>query len=246
MIKLVIFLTLILSTSLSIIYSNGEAISFESQESKISDNGNVYNSIKWFDLGRKDIWMMNQSHSGPNAKGEKLDRLAIVIDKTKSPKVASFFQLEPGPLKWSNDIKVKPFKVSCFVCHSNGLRAIRPNMNSKDKPIGLAQSLKLKMWNIKIKSYGVVVASEKDLNSYRTQFPPFKWQQPQLNKKLNIKTCNYCHKNNGILARGVLTKQNAPTIKFLYESGQMPPFGMKLSKNEKHELEKFIGNKGTF
>jgi|GEM_PF-3470106 len=234
-----------MSISLSVIYNNGEAISFESLESKTNDSSKIYNSIKWFNNGDKDIWMMNQSHFGPNIKGKKLDRLAIVIDKTKSPKVASFYQLEPGPLEWSNGIKVKPYKVSCFVCHANGLRVIRANINSKDKPLSLEQQLKLKMWNMKIKSYGVVVPSKKDLNSYRTHFPPFKWQQPKLNKKLNVKTCNYCHKENGLFARGVLTKQNAPTIKFLYDNGQMPPFGIKLSKNEKIELEKFIGKNSS-
>jgi len=204
MTKFITFFTIVTLMALSLIYNSERAISFESLESKTINNKAVFNSIAWFDMGQTDVWLMNQSHHGANTEAKNLDRLAIVIDKTKTPKVASFYQLDPGPLEWSDKIKVKPYKVSCFVCHTNGLRAMRPNNHSTGKPLNLVDQLKIKMWNTKIKSYGVVVASQKDQESYKTYYPPFKWKQKSLNKKLNIKTCNYCHKKNGFLARIII------------------------------------------
>ncbi len=241
MIIRIIFFSIALTIfSLFVVNNNKEAIFFESLESKTIDGNLVYNKIKLFEKKDHDIWMMNQSHIGPKPKTHQMDRLAIVIDKTKKPMVASYYQLNPGPLKWTEDIKVKPYKVSCFVCHANGLRVIRANSQSNEKPLNLFLQAKLKMWNFKIKSYGRVIASKQDLNSYKTHFPPFRWPQRHLNKKLNIKTCNYCHKNNGLFARGELTAQNSPTIKYLYENGFMPPFGIKLSSNEKKQIEQFL------
>ena len=118
---------------------------FQSLESKTVTGEAVYNKIKWFSDSDKDIWMMSQSHNGPQFPEEKWDRLAIIVDKKY--KTAQFLQLKPGPLQWTEDLVSQqvPYRVSCFMCHANGPRAIRPTGSS------LFAEAKILLWNFKIK-----------------------------------------------------------------------------------------------
>lgn len=184
--------------------------------------------------------MMNQSHHGSSLAVNLWDRLAIVVDKTTSPKVARFYQLESGPLEWKNDIPIKPFKVSCFMCHNNGPRVIRPNYASPFDPTGMGDELKIAYWNVKIKLYGRVVADKIYDESDFRELPPFRFRGSYENEPLRVATYIKCHKENGFLARGHLRRQQIPTIKFMLESGQMPPVGFWMSSKEKQELESFL------
>ena len=75
-----------------------EPVLIQSLESKTLFEEPVFNEIKWFSFKDKDVWMMNQSHFGKEASLDVIDRLAIVIDKTKSPKTAFFMQFKLGSL----------------------------------------------------------------------------------------------------------------------------------------------------
>ncbi|MDB9786667.1 hypothetical protein OAB57_01055 [Bacteriovoracaceae bacterium] len=221
------------------VYLDEHEIFIESEESKTISGNAVFNKIKWIKRKNKDIWMMNQSHHGPSLKAEKWDRLAIVVDKSIEPTTVKFYQLGPGPLKWneSSTTTSKPFKVACFMCHSNGPRTIRPNYSSTLSPI---EHLKIYMWNLRIKSYGKVVEDSSHTVFDKKLNTPFRWRGKYENEILKVKTCMKCHKDSGFMARGTLKRQHIPTIKFMIEKGHMPPIGFGLDENEKKALERFL------
>ncbi len=238
--KIATVILLSLTGLLVFIINDDQEVFIESRESKTTLGGPVFNKIKYFRFKNKDVWMMNQSHHGFNAKSKDWDRLAIVVDKTQSPKVAQFYQLEPGQLKWEENPTEKPFRVSCFICHNNGPRVIRPNYDSLFTSSQLKEKLKIPYWNLNIKLYGRVIANKIHDQRDPSAQPPFRFRSPYENETLKIATCIKCHKESGFLARGSLVRQQATTIKFMFESGQMPPFGFGLSFQEKQELKKFL------
>ncbi len=215
-------------------------VKFQSVESKTSMGQPVYNSIKLISDDSKDIWMMNQSHFGPNPAKENIDRIAIIVDKLKSPKVAEYFQLPAGELIWSDDLKLKKieYKVSCFSCHANGPRALRPDYENFQ--IGQLDRLKIKYWNYKIAGYGRIVESANQSIEDQVLKVPFRNRTNLDNQKLNLKTCTKCHNENDSRARGYLTRQNLVTINFLIDKKIMPPEEQGLSKDEKNKLSRFI------
>jgi hypothetical protein len=225
---------------LVVVLSDNQEILFESQESKNIKGDPVFNKVKWFHFKDRDVWMMNQSHAGVNATTEKWDRLAIVVETTKSPRTARFYQLESGSLAWPTKLKEMPYKVSCFICHTNGPRAIRPNFESTFKSVSFFDRIKIVAWNLRIKSYGrVILDPEHDLMDAQLE-RPLRFRGAFENESLKLATCSKCHKESGILARGPLFRQNLPTLKFMIESGYMPPLGFKLQEDEMAELKKFM------
>jgi len=210
-------------------------ILIESEESKTLDLKPVFNKITWKPGFKKDIWMMKQSQHGTGFPDEKWDRIAIVVDKTKSPKQAEFYQLEPGPLDWEAGLKKIEYKVSCFLCHSNGPRAIRPQFDSNQAKLSFWNKMRISMWNLRVKTYGRVVASSKGGKV------SFRYPGTSANKTLNSQTCNKCHSENGFLARGQLTRQNFMSIRFMVQNGHMPPPGFRLSRDEKSQILEFAG-----
>ena len=211
--------------------SHAEAIFIESLESKTLDQKAVFNRIDWQSEKDRDVWMMQQSHHGPTPNEKEWDRLAIVIDKKVSPYQAHFYQLAPGPLKLEAAFKEVPFRVSCFVCHSNGPRAIRPEVHSKEAPLSMAARMKILLWNIRIKTYPRIEVLSA---------PGFRFTGKSANAKLEIKTCIRCHQDSGLIARGYLTRQNAATIHFMIEQKEMPPFPFSLSQKEKLKINAFL------
>lgn len=221
-------------------------VSLESKESKTVLGGPVFNKIRWFQSNDKDIWMMNQSHHFL-ANGEVKptdpslwDRLAIVIDKTKRPHRARFYQLEPGPLEWREDLKEVPFKVACFMCHNNGPRAIRPNYDSPLNPTRFKESIKITYWNMRMRFYGRVLPDQVHDEKDPSLAVPFRFQSRYENEPLKVKACSRCHNDSEESSRGFLSRQQMPTIRFMLESGQMPPAGKSLTSEEKQQLEKFL------
>ena len=69
---------------------------------------------------------------------------------------------------------------------------------------------------------------------------PFRFRSAYENEELKVKTCMKCHKNTGFFARGHLTRQNMPTIKFMLERGYMPPLGISMTDEEKLKLQNFL------
>ncbi len=202
-----------------------DIVTFESLESKTDSDGAIYNQISFESTAEKDTWKMRQSHQGPSIEFSRWDSLAIIVDKTKSPKIATFYQLDPN-----EKFKPIPYRVKCFICHPNGPRAIRP----KDS-LALQAEIQVFKWNLKIKSYGRVLSksySEKE---------PIKFTGELYDAPLKIGLCVTCHKETGFLARGTLTRQNFLPIGFLTKNGHMPPLGIPLFESTKKELAEFLG-----
>jgi hypothetical protein len=218
------------------------AIVIESTESKTKDLTSVFNQIKWISTPTKDIWMMNQSHLGRNAKNKQWERLAIVIDKTSPIKTARYYQFEAGPLEWSDDLinKRTSYRASCFTCHSNGPRAIRPLLGSALAKLSLMEKIKINLWNIKIKTYGRIHYEKSHDVEDKTLHTPFHYSEKDLNRELKVATCVKCHKEEGLFSRGRLVFQQAGTIEAQVANGFMPPPGFSLSKKEKQQLKDFL------
>jgi hypothetical protein len=206
-----------------------ESVQFKSLESKTLNGDPVFNEIKLFEQKEKDIWMMNQSHFGENPSPDQKDRLVIVVDKTKNPKTAYFMQIEPGELVWTEDLFLKKvnFKVSCFMCHSNGPRAIRTD---------LANQIKVNYLNMKIAAYKKVTESELHQKEDQALEVPFRLAGQLENEKLKLASCIECH--DGI-QRSILTRQNAISIQFLVQNKMMPPEAI-LNQSDFKKIQKFI------
>ena len=179
---------------------------------------------------------MNQSHFGLNAEKNKWERLAIVIEDKK----ASFYQIEPGPLEWSEDLikKQVTYRATCFMCHNNGPRAIRPDYDKLN--ISWADRVKILFWNLKIKSYGRILPSEEMLQADQNRKVPFRHPSDLDNQELKVATCIKCHNDNGLIARGFLKRQQAGTIEFMIEHKIMPPPGFSISEKELRQVKDFV------
>lgn len=209
----------------------------QSLESKTILGEPVFNEIKWFEYPDKDVWMMNQSHFGKDALPEKKDRVVIVIDKTKTPKSAYFMQISPGPLEWSEDLYTKKVanKVSCFICHANGLRALRASPSSKS--LDAFSWVKKNYLNYKINSYGLVVENERHTLEDKSLVTPFRIRTVFDNEVLQLKICSQCHDGK---IRGQLTRQNAVSIQFLLESKMMPPPKTEMTLADLKRIKNFL------
>lgn len=213
-----------------------QEITIQSLESRTNQDQPVFNKIKYIKKNDKDIWMMNQSHSGFTTDSSKWERLAIVIQNKK----ASFYQLESGPLEWSEELLKKQvsYRVSCFMCHNNGPRAIRADQQGLK--VSVYDQAKIFFWNLKIKSYGRIQESEEMALADQNREIPFKHRKGLENETLNVKTCLHCHKEEGFFARGKLTRQQAGTIEFLVKNKIMPPAGFSLSQEEHNQINDFV------
>ena len=228
----ILILTGLLSAGL---FLSEDEILFQSKESKTLTGDAVYNKIKFVRNKGRDIWLMNQSHEG--VAGKNWDRLAIIVEKNE----ATFLQLPPGELEWSEELwkHALPNKVSCFICHSNGPRAIRANEVSSVS-MNLKSRMRIFLWNARIKSYGRIKESSWHTQTDAKLERPFRLQSRRDNEVLTVKSCLQCHNNEGFLARGQLTRQNAATIDFMLKQNLMPPLGFTLSKQEKKAIENFV------
>lgn len=212
-------------------------LSIQSFESKTLLGGPVFNEIAWFEYQDKDVWMMNQSHFGLNPEPDKKDRIVIVIDKTKIPKTAYFMQIKPGPLVWSEDLyqqKVKN-KVSCFICHANGLRTIRLDPNAQ--VLRALDWAKVNYLNQKMNSYGLVIEDERHKTEDAHLNVQFRSRAAFDNEVLRVKSCTVCHDGK---IRGELTRQNAFSIEFLMRNKLMPPPGYEITVQDQKKIKNFL------
>jgi hypothetical protein len=227
LIKISSLVLLLLGAALFLNQNFYHAVLIESIESKTIDGSSVYNKI-WLETEEeKDIWWMRQSHQGVNTAHKNWDKLKIVVDKSITPYQVSFHQYKNG--------KETEYRASCFLCHSNGPRSIRPNWDSQSAPLSISEKLKIVFYNFKIKSYGPVHTVNKERRAI-----PLKFNEPFETEKLTVQTCLKCHNSDGIFARGPLLRQHSETIRHLVSRGEMPPWPYKLSKKEKVEIERFL------
>jgi len=215
-----------------LIYNQSSPIKIESIESKNFDLKPVYNKISLTSNYQQDIWRMDQSHFGENPSQHQWERLYIYVDKRKIPYEATFYQLKPG----KTDIKEQvEYRASCYSCHVNGPRLIRPNVDK----ISMKDKLIISLWNFKIKSYGKIVPSQKNL-AQTFEKVPFWYSSNHENKTLEVKTCLRCHNDGAWPNRSKIKRQQVGTVQFLISNHYMPPMGFKLSKKEIEELNAFI------
>ncbi len=217
-------------------------IHIESLESKTISGEPVFNRIRWLPGWKQDVWMMQQSHRGLGDGFDQWDRLAIVVDKTTFPRTARYYQFEPGNLSWNSKALARPFRAACFMCHSNGPRVVRPNLDSPQIKISTLNQARLFIWALRIKTYGRVVADPvhdvlgENKTLITTRRPtPFRYPGKYENEPLTLSACNKCH-NESWWGRGSLTRQNLLAIGFMVKHGFMPPSGFHLNESEKKAL----------
>lgn len=218
------------------LWADKSPIFIESLESKTSNNSAVFNKIYYQTTSGSDVWLMEQSHSGAKAPHHEWDKIAIVVKKEGAIRKAEFYQLMPGPEPISMNLKPIGLRASCFLCHSNGPRAIRPNFDSTVAQISYWDQARLQLWNLKIKSYGPM-----DSMAPAPSKKEFRYVHPAANRVLQVQSCTRCHNSHAFFGRGSLTKQNFMTIKFMVENKFMPPAGFELTNEDRSALNDFVG-----
>lgn len=204
-----------------------QPFSFVSWESKTKDGQEVYNRIRFIPGLRFDTWIMQQSHHGTSLPFDLWDRLAIVVDKAQ-PATARFYQFKPGEIEMAWADEDFPYRAPCFSCHSNGPRAIRP------KDANFLQKIKASLLNLRIKTYFQVSSIAGQAESEQA---PFKRKHEILNSPLEVESCVACHGDKKI--RNGLTLDQASTVKFMVENGQMPPWPFKLKTKDYEDLKEW-------
>lgn len=215
-----------------------DPILIQSLESHTISGGPVFNRIAYFPGPHEDVWMMQQSHHGPEGPFDRWDRLAIVVTQGESPRTARFYQLAPGPLNGLVSGKPAPYRAACFMCHSNGPRAIRPDLSSVQASLGIRQRINVFLWNLRIKTYFRTLSIADNEDVRHAESTPFRYPGPVENRELSPPTCVLCH-NESSWGRGQLTRQNFMAISFMLENGFMPPPGFALDRDEKMKILRF-------
>jgi len=221
-------------------------IAFESEESLTNNGGAIFNRVTYQTEPEGDVWMMQQSHEGLPANDEqwsRVDRIAIRVQSHKSDgSTATFLQLAPGKFRDADgkpDLKeITGFRVPCGICHSNGPRVMRPKISSITAPLSTWDRWRVFVWNIKIKSSGrvnTIRSPSEDLGRV-----PFRFRSHEANAPITITVCTICHRDRGPLARGVLTRQNYLSIRFMVKRGYMPPLGLPLTDATRQQLLEFM------
>ena len=221
-----------------------QTVTFKSWESKGPSGGEVYNEITYYKEGKKDIWIMRQSHNGIDREKKTWDKIALIVENKK----VNFYQLKPGENNLNQFQKI-PLKVDCLNCHANGPRLIRP---APDFSLSLFEQLKIIGWNYQIRSVGNITSFPdkkfKELYSSRLSFSIRKTQyyewytrrgllEKQSAKGLSLSACVKCHSDQG--PRGLLSKKQVNSIQFLVENKLMPPRHL-LNSQELLEIKKFV------
>ncbi len=213
--------------------SFGTPVLIESKESKNKSNEEVFNRISFVPGLKQDIWLMRQSQDGLGLEAKKWDELSIVVDKTTTPFTVSYHQYENG--------KEIEYRASCYLCHANGPRAIRPNLDSKTVQNSAWEKIKISAMNLRIHTYGKIAldCNEALLNG-KERITHLGYDHFPESEVLNVPTCLKCHNEDGFLGRGKLKKQQLSTIDHLTKTKAMPPWPYSLNAEEKRELQSFI------
>ena len=212
-----------------------ESVTFESLESEDEQGNPIYNQIRFFPGWKKDVWVMRQAQTGYHSQKSDWDRLAIEVDKTQKPYVATFYQLASGALELDSNPSIVPFKARCMACHANGPRAVRAKIDSKKVPLQISEQLRLTILNLRIKSYGLI--TNKPAKSF-VEGAVFKSKLDVMSQPLGLKSCLKCHSDTGM--RAPLLLEHLGTAHFMLDRGLMPPFPYKADPGELKYLKKLM------
>lgn len=222
----ILILIIVAGSGYVVLLCDQNSVVFASLESKTEEGQPVFNRVKLISGWQQDVWLMQQSHQGVNVHGAKWDHLAIVVDKTKLPYEASFYQLTPG--EWhpaDGALNTVPFKTRCYACHPNGPRAIRPDLTSQQ--LSFEDRLRIQVMNLRIKTYGFTRSvSGVDVDDG----VPFRSNYSVLQRPLKLKSCTKCHKEGGL--RGELTMEHLETARFLIDNHFMPPLPFGIDEED--------------
>lgn len=200
-----------------------KSVTFQSLESETETGAPVFNQVSWQPGLKQDVWLMRQSQGQFHKDMGSWDKLKIVVDKSKRPYQARFYQ-EGG------------YKARCFACHANGPRAIRPQWQSPAVDNNVLDRLRVAVWNMRIKTYGRVESVPGQDDTHST---PFRSQHQILARPLGLTSCLRCHASGGL--RNPLTVEHLGTARFMLEKGLMPPFPFKAAPGDLDLLNRMIG-----
>ncbi len=224
-----------------------EPLLFASEESVGPHGEAIFNEVAWQQQGRFDIWRMKQSHNGLHAKPQAWDQLAIIVDREN--KTVSYHQLVAdsttalltAPPDSLHPWPQKDYRVSCYSCHANGPRHLRPNWNSSELSLGWQSKLKVNWLNQKMQRYGrLKIIEHSPFTQSIERQRPLALTDPFASQPLLVKICQQCHSESGDRPRGPLQRQHLYTIQFMLKNKYMPPKGHSLSAQEKSQLENFM------
>ncbi len=235
--KMILFIfvgLLFIAGPLLFLILNPMPLKFQSLESITETGAPVFNEILWVPGLKKDIWLMRQSHHGLELDEKQWDRLAIVVDKSKSPKTAEFYQLKSGELIFEPTLAM-PLKARCYACHANGPRTIHMNNQSEWITTTWSQRVTAALWNLRIKTYGQVKSQEA---VHFQEGVAFSSQLPLLKKKLALESCTFCHSENAL--RQPLRFEHLGTVRFLVKNKMMPPFPFQISAEDEKVIDDLI------
>src|SRR4051812_5088721 len=88
-----------ISSGLFFVLNSEKSVLFQSLESVTEKGAPVFNQVRLLRKPNQDIWIMRQSHEGVHKDLMSWDRLAIVVDTSKTPKEAKFYQFTKGELE---------------------------------------------------------------------------------------------------------------------------------------------------
>lgn len=211
-----------------------DAVIFQSLESKNDSNGPVFNQIKYIYGWNQDIWLLHQSYEGASLDISQWERFAIIVDKTKSPSEAIFYQLEHSK-ELNMEGNAMPFRARCFRCHANGPRAIRMDEDRPEISPTIWQRAQIAMWNLRIKTYGQVVGKAGVVFN---EGAPFRATQSDYARPLGLESCKGCHSSQGI--RHELKMEHLGTAHFLVKNGKMPPFPFSIPPEDVEKLNQMF------
>ena len=198
-------------------------VTFQSGES-LSDRGNpVLNRVSLIARGDYDFWLMRQYISPKKSLPASLPKwqtwafVGILVDRSKEPVRAYYFEFDSSPLHDNSLPNLIPFRASCSKCHSSGPRVIRPHVspNSLFKTLESKRNI-LEEWNQRIAQYRTV----KDfLSNHESKMFPTTSSSSEI---LKLGLCAECHNSKSDAIRGALNRKNAESILYLVETHEMP------------------------
>ena len=210
------------------------SVTFMSGESKSDLGYPVINRVSLIEKSGFDMWLMRQYISPKKVLPKKLPDwwnwsfVGILVDKTKLPKKAYYFEFEPKNFPAGILPELTEFRASCSNCHASGPRLIRPS-TAKLGEFQLKESMPglLKDWNKKIENYREV---EDYLSNHEAKMFP---ADPIISEVLTHTECSECHNNTNQAVRGPLRRKHGESILFLVTNLEMP-MDLQIDKQVNH------------
>lgn len=197
--------------------ASGPHVNLVSIQSSLRLQRPVLNTIAAWSNETTSLWVLRQRVMIQNGYWRTY---GIAQDRTRSPNVATFFELRSGRPVFTGDSG----GVSCFTCHASGPRALRPLRSD------LVESTQT------MDTLNAAVAD----NGFVALRVPASETMPDLGPALSAPSCVECHSQGG--ERAPLYRVHAASIRALIASGAMPREGALTSEGMK-AIEAWLGGR---